>query len=53
MSERTRDRVLLLNDEQTPMDFVVYVLENLFDMESDAARECMLRAHNEGGAPAN
>ena len=43
-------RVLLLNDEQTPMDFVVYILEKSFHMESHAARELMLRVHNQGSA---
>ena len=49
-ADRTPYRVLLLDDEQTPMEFVVYVLENFFDMEPDAARDRMLRIHNEGSA---
>ena len=52
MSEvnKTLHRVLLLNDDQTPMDFVAYVLEKFFHMRADAARELMLRVHNEGSA---
>jgi ATP-dependent Clp protease adaptor protein ClpS len=40
----------LLNDEQTPMVFVVSVLEKFFHMTSDAACELMLRVHHEGSA---
>jgi ATP-dependent Clp protease adaptor protein ClpS len=32
------------------MEFVVYVLEQFFDMEHEAARELMLRIHREGVA---
>ena len=42
--------VSLLNDEQTPMIFVVSVLEQFFHMTSDAACELMLRVHHEGSA---
>jgi ATP-dependent Clp protease adaptor protein ClpS len=42
--------VLLLNDEQTPMIFVVSVLQQFFQMTSDAAYELMLRVHHEGSA---
>jgi ATP-dependent Clp protease adaptor protein ClpS len=50
MSEagRTRHRVLLLIDEQTPMEFVIYVLENFFDMDAATARARMLWAHSNG-----
>ena len=49
-ADGTTYRALLLNDERTPMDFVVCVLERFFHTELDAARELMLRAHNEGSA---
>jgi ATP-dependent Clp protease adaptor protein ClpS len=42
--------VLLLNDEQTPMDFVVYVLEQFFHMTPLVAHEHVRRAHTEGSA---
>ena len=42
--------VLLLNDDETPMEFVVRVLERLFDMDYDDACAHMLRIHNEGKA---
>ena len=41
-------RVLLLNDDETPMEFVVHVLEELFDMEHEDAVRLMLRVHHEG-----
>jgi ATP-dependent Clp protease adaptor protein ClpS len=41
-------RVLLLNDELTPMEFVVCLLEEIFDKDHETATEIMLRTHNEG-----
>jgi ATP-dependent Clp protease adaptor protein ClpS len=40
--------VMLLNDDHTPMEFVVYVLQELFEMEHDEAVRLMLRVHHEG-----
>jgi ATP-dependent Clp protease adaptor protein ClpS len=40
--------VMLLNDEHTPMEFVVYALQELFEMEHDAAVQLMLRVHHDG-----
>jgi ATP-dependent Clp protease adaptor protein ClpS len=40
--------VLLLNDDTTPMDFVVDVIEQVFDIDLENARHLMLRVHNEG-----
>jgi ATP-dependent Clp protease adaptor protein ClpS len=42
--------VLLLNDDHTPMDFVVDVIERVFDIDLESARQLMLRVHNEGTA---
>jgi len=42
--------VLLLNDDHTPMDFVVGVLERFFGMSNDEAITQMYRIHNEGKA---
>nr|VFK17248.1 MAG: ATP-dependent Clp protease adaptor protein ClpS [Candidatus Kentron sp. LPFa]VFK68533.1 MAG: ATP-dependent Clp protease adaptor protein ClpS [Candidatus Kentron sp. UNK]VFK72993.1 MAG: ATP-dependent Clp protease adaptor protein ClpS [Candidatus Kentron sp. UNK] len=40
--------VLLLNDDYTPMAFVVHVLEALFDMPHPKATRVMLQVHTEG-----
>ena len=41
-------RVLLLNDDFTPMDFVVQVLMQLFGMTFDQANAVMLEVHHNG-----
>ena len=40
--------VLLLNDDYTPMEFVVHVLERFFGMSSAQAFEIMLTVHKKG-----
>jgi ATP-dependent Clp protease adaptor protein ClpS len=47
-SEDATWRVLILNDDHTPMEFVVNTLEQLFDMDHESAMHLMLRIHNEG-----
>ena len=41
-------KVILLNDDFTPMDFVVYILINFFDMNSSKATRLMLQIHTQG-----
>ena len=41
-------KVLLLNDDYTPMEFVVYVLENVFNKGSDDAYTIMMHVHTKG-----
>jgi len=41
-------KVLLLNDDFTPMDFVVTVLERFFGKNREQATDIMLKVHNEG-----
>ena len=40
--------VLLLNDDFTPMDFVVLVLTKFFSMNRERATQIMLKVHMEG-----
>ncbi|MDY0249248.1 MAG: ATP-dependent Clp protease adapter ClpS [Pseudomonas sp.] len=43
-------RVLMLNDDFTPMDFVVEVLERFFAMTREQSTQTMLAVHNQGFA---
>ena len=41
-------RVVLLNDDYTPMEFVVDILESIFGMERTQATQVMLEVHTKG-----
>jgi ATP-dependent Clp protease adaptor protein ClpS len=41
-------KVVLLNDDYTPMDFVVEVLESFFRMNRDEATRVMMNVHVKG-----
>ena len=41
-------KVMLLNDDYTPMDFVVVVLQTVFAMSREKATHVMLQVHREG-----
>lgn len=41
-------RVLILNDDYTPMEFVVHVLERFFNKDREAATRIMLHVHHHG-----
>src|SRR3954469_2714511 len=41
-------RVLILNDDYTPMEFVVQVLERFFQKDVEAATKIMLHVHHHG-----
>jgi ATP-dependent Clp protease adaptor protein ClpS len=41
-------RVLILNDDYTPMEFVVHVLERFFSKDHEAATRIMLHVHHHG-----
>jgi len=41
-------RVVLLNDDYTPMEFVVDVLRYFFGMNTESATRVMLKVHTEG-----
>jgi ATP-dependent Clp protease adaptor protein ClpS len=53
-AERTKTKppplfkVLLLNDDYTPMDFVIVVLQKFFSMSREQATRIMLKVHKEG-----
>lgn len=43
-------KVLLLNDDYTPMEFVVHVLERFFTINHQGAIEIMMTVHKKGAA---
>ena len=53
-AERTKTKppplfkVLLLNDDYTPMEFVVVVLQKFFGMSREQSTRIMLKVHKEG-----
>jgi ATP-dependent Clp protease adaptor protein ClpS len=40
--------VVMLNDDYTPMEFVIMILENLFRMDHEKAIQVMLNVHQKG-----
>lgn len=42
--------VILNNDDYTPMDFVIEILERFFSLDIEKATEVMLKVHYEGKA---
>ena len=41
-------QVLLLNDDYTPMEFVIYILERFFNKSKEEATTIMLHVHKKG-----
>jgi len=41
-------KVLMLNDDYTPMEFVIYVLERIFNKSAEDATRIMLHVHQKG-----
>ncbi len=48
IKEPSSYKVFLLNDDYTTMDFVVYILEEVFHKPSAEAIQVMLRVHEKG-----
>ena len=40
--------VILINDDYTPMEFVIYVLQTIFKKDYEEAKDIMLKVHNQG-----
>ena len=49
-SEPPKSAVIFLNDDYTPMEFVVAVLMKIFNHSSDIAHSLMLEVHQSGQA---
>ena len=43
-------KVMLMNDDYTPMEFVVQILETFFSMDREKATRVMLHVHTKGKA---
>jgi ATP-dependent Clp protease adaptor protein ClpS len=50
LKEPDQWKVLLLNDDYTPMDFVVEVLESVFHKSTSEAYRLMMQVHTQGTA---
>ena len=48
LDEPKRFKVILINDDYTPMEFVVEVLNMFFSMDSDKATRVMMAVHTKG-----
>ena len=48
LKEPSMFKVLLLNDDFTPMDFVVLILTKFFKRSTEEATQIMLQVHNKG-----
>lgn len=45
-------KVVLINDDHTPMDFVISLLQKIFKHDEETAQQIMLTIHNDGSAVA-
>lgn len=50
ITEPKRYKVLFLNDDKTPMDFVIEILMTVFKHTQETAEQITLTVHNEGSA---
>ena len=52
VAEPTKWKVLVLNDDVTPMNFVIAMLMGVFNHDEDEATEITMKVHNDGSAVA-
>jgi ATP-dependent Clp protease adaptor protein ClpS len=52
ISEPKNWKVIILNDDTTPMEFVIFVLIDIFKHTQDSARDIMLQVHETGSGVA-
>ena len=52
VQEPLRYKVVLLNDDQTPMEWVIDILTTIFKHSESTAKELTLTIHNEGSGVA-
>jgi ATP-dependent Clp protease adaptor protein ClpS len=52
LKEPSMFKVILLNDDFTPMDFVVHVLQKFFTKDTDEANRIMMQVHTQGAGVA-
>ena len=52
ISEPKRWKVILLNDDSTPMEFVISLLMEVFRHNENTARDIMLQIHEQGSGVA-
>jgi ATP-dependent Clp protease adaptor protein ClpS len=50
ISEPTKYKIVMLNDEKTPMEWVIHVLTVIFGHSQETAEKLTLQIHNEGSA---
>jgi ATP-dependent Clp protease adaptor protein ClpS len=48
VKEPSRYKVIILNDDYTPMEFVVEILRGYFNLDQEAATRVMLSVHEKG-----
>jgi ATP-dependent Clp protease adaptor protein ClpS len=45
-------KVVILNDDYTPMEFVIFIFQDVFHLDYDQSYSLMMKIHNEGRAVA-
>jgi ATP-dependent Clp protease adaptor protein ClpS len=50
INEPGKYKIIMLNDDHTPMEFVVDILQRIFRHSSKTAEQLTLTIHNEGSA---